>query len=88
MYLTKAERTRIAEILDIMVEELDSLFTSVLSEVATSPEDEIKRRRGFNRATNEWVFELSRFLMVPIKQLGDEEEHLKEGEFGQDVRSR
>ncbi len=76
MYLSKADRRRIAEIIEIFADELIDLMAHRVATLANSKEDEASRMDGCHRKTNEWLWELGRILMMPIKQGGRKETHV------------
>ncbi len=77
MYLSKADRRRIAEIIEIFADELIDLMAHRVATLANSKEDEASRMDGCHRKTNEWLWELGRILMMPIKQGGRKETHIE-----------
>lgn len=76
MYLNKEERRRIVEIVEIMAREVTDLMFSHVSDIALTKEEGEARMDGCHRATNEWLWELSTILVMPIKQVGREETHV------------
>ncbi len=77
MYLSKADRRRIAEIIEIFADELIDLMAHRVATLANSKEDEASRMARCHRTTNEWLWEMSCILLIPIKQVGDKETHIE-----------
>ena len=83
MYLSKADRRRLAEIIEIFAGELMELMAYRVAETAEAveamnpKEDVASRMARCHRTTNEWLWEMSCILLIPIKQMGDKETHIE-----------
>ena len=78
VYLSKADRRRLAEIIEIFAGELIDLMAYRVAETAKSRKDIASRMARCHRTTNEWLWEMSCILLIPIKQVGDRETHAEE----------
>ncbi len=84
VYLSKADRRRLAEIIEIFAGELIELMAYRVAETAEAVEamnpreDVASRMARCHRTTNEWLWEMSCILLIPIKQVGDRETHAEE----------
>ena len=77
MYLSKADRRRIAEIIEIFADDLIDLMAYRVAKTAKSRKDVASRMARCHRTTNEWLWEMSCILLIPIKQVGDKETHIE-----------
>jgi len=76
VYLSKADRRKLAEIIEVFAGEMVTLMAYRVKLITPTREEVASRMARCHRKTNEWLWEMSCILMIPIKQVGDKETHV------------